>query len=357
MNFKLMMASALVMLMFTACADNAEKNEGTIHSVLTTQPEPIGNSISKSYSGIVAESKSISLGFKTSGQILRTLVKEGDYVRAGELVAILDDVDYQLAAKEARIQYDQMLAEHKRIEYLYQSNNISRNDYEKSKAGLERLKVNLDNALNRIKYTKLYAPVSGYVTKLNFEKAEMVNAGTPVIELMDNSSLEVNVDLPLEAYTKRGLFRSFRGITTDGKEFALMLLNITPKADNNQLYSMRLAVSAADSKLLTPGMNVEVNILRSDNVESQENESYSLPLHAIFYDKTGSPQVWVLQKDSTVKATAVEIGEPLTNGKIRILSGLNGGEQIVRAGVNSLQPGEKVKIIEDAKQTNVGSLL
>jgi multidrug efflux pump subunit AcrA (membrane-fusion protein) len=104
-------------------------------------------------------------------------------------------------------------------------------------------------------------------------------------------------------------------------------------------------------------MNVEVNIMRSDNVESHESESYSLPLHAIFYDKSGNPQVWVLQKDSTVKATPIEIGEPLTNGKIRILSGLNGGEQIVRAGVNSLQPGEKVKIIEDAKRTNVGSLL
>lgn len=352
-----MMASACVVLMLVGCGQETERTEETIHSVLTTQPEPVGNSVSKSYSGIVAESKSISLGFKTGGQILRTLVKEGDYVQAGALVAILDDVDYQLAAKEAKIQYDQMLSEFNRIEYLYQSNNISLNDYEKSKAGLERLKVNLDNAMNRIKYTKLYAPVSGYVTKLNFEKAEMVNAGSPVIELMDNSSLEIDVDLPLEAYTKRGLFRSYHGVTTDGKEFPLTLINITPKADNNQLYSMRLSVSAADSKLLTPGMNIEVFILRSDGVDTVETESYSIPLHAVFYDKSGAPQVWVLQQDSTVKATQIEIGEPTGKGQLRVVSGLNGSEKIIRAGVNSLQPGEKVKVIEDAKTTNVGSLL
>ncbi len=365
MNLKLITSASLALLsvgvgLFTSCGEKENTTEGPIHSVVTTTPELMGSSVSKSYSGIVTESKSISLGFKTAGQILRTLVKEGDYVRAGELVAVLDDVDYQLAVKEARIQYDQMLSEHKRLEYLYQTNNLSQNDYEKSTAGLERLKVNLDNCMNRLKYTKLYAPVSGYVVKLNFESSEMVNAGSPVLELMDNSTLEVTVDLPLEAYTKRGQFREYVATTADGTELRLNLLNITPKADNNQLYSMRLSVPAAAAKALTPGMNVDVNILRTDSDAAGNeagNETYTLPMHAIFYDKAGAPQVWVLEKDSTVKATHVTIGETLPKGKVKITDGLNGGETIVRAGVNVLKNGEKVKVIEEPKTTNVGSLL
>jgi RND family efflux transporter MFP subunit len=360
MNLKqLMLATIPLSMLFTAtgCGTNNSGESATVHSVVTAHPVALGASVSKDYSGVVAEQKSISLGFKIAGQILKTCVKEGDYVKAGQLVAMLDDVDYQLAAREAKIQYEQMLAEYNRIEYLYKSNNISQNDYEKSKAGLERLKVNLDNSTNRVKYTKLYAPVSGYVTKLNFEKAEMVNAGSPVIELMDNSALEINVNLPLEAYAKRNQFKAFKAVGQDGKEFAPTLISITPKADNNQLYNMRLAIPATNAKTLTPGMNVNVNIVRTDESVADSTQEYSLPIHAIFYDNNGGAQVWTVAADSTVSAQPVVLGEIIGKGKVKITSGLKGDETIVRAGVNAIKEGEKVKVIAEPKTSNVGSLL
>jgi membrane fusion protein (multidrug efflux system) len=144
MNLKqLMLATIPLSLLFTAtgCGSNNSGESATVHSVVTAHPVALGASVSKDYSGVVAEQKSISLGFKIAGQILKTCVKEGDYVKAGQLVAMLDDVDYQLAAREAKIQYEQMLAEHNRIEYLYKSNNISQNDYEKSKALCSRQRL------------------------------------------------------------------------------------------------------------------------------------------------------------------------------------------------------------------------
>jgi RND family efflux transporter MFP subunit len=286
------------------------------------------------------------------------LVKEGDYVRQGQLLAVLDDVDYKLAAKEARIQYDQMASEMKRLEYLFQTNNLAENDYEKSCAGFERLKVNLQNAQNRLNYCHLYAPVSGYVVKLCFEKAEMVNAGTPVVEIMDNSSLEINVDLPAEAYQHRNNFSGFIA-SANGQSFDVKLLSITPKADNNQLYSMRLSVPSDASKVFTAGMNVDITINRTDSNDSAEEQAptFVVPLHSIFYDSNNKPCVWVLSADSTVVATSVALGDNLGNGKITITSGLKGTETIIRAGVNSLRAGEKVKVIDEPKTTNVGRLL
>jgi RND family efflux transporter MFP subunit len=327
--------------------------------VLVVKPAPTAETITKNYSGIVTESKSISLGFKIAGQIARTCVKEGDYVHQGQLLAVIDDVDYQLAAKEARIQYEQQASEQKRLDYLYQTNNLSANDYEKATAGLERLKVNLQNCTNRLNYCKLTAPVSGYVTKLNFEHAEMVNAGTPVVEIMDNSSLEINVDLPAEAYQNRDKFSSFQA-AADGQIYNVKLLSITPKADNNQLYSMRLAVPADGAKHFTAGMNVDVTINRTDAAAAAdvaEAQTFTLPLRSVFYDKNNQPCVWTLSADSTVVATRVAIGSTSGNGNVVIKSGLKGTETIIRAGVNSLQAGEKVKVIDEPKNTNVGRLL
>jgi RND family efflux transporter MFP subunit len=250
-----------------------------------------------------------------------------------------------------------MAAEQKRLDYLHAANNVSDNDYEKSSAGLERLKVNLENCTNRLKYTRLYAPVSGYVVKLNFENAEMVNAGTPVIELMDNSSLEVDVDLPAQAYINRNRFNSFSAKTSQGEPFNVSLINITPKADNNQLYSMRLSVAkGTPSSLLTPGMNVEVNIdiAEADTTSAPE---FTIPSRSIFYDTNHTPYVWVLSPDSTVNAVKVAVGNLADNGKVTVTSGLSGNETIVRAGVNSLTAGEKVKVIDEPRHTNVGKQL
>jgi RND family efflux transporter MFP subunit len=341
------------------CTSKTENQaDDTIHSVLVVKPSATGETITKNYSGVVSESKSISLGFKTAGQIARTCVKEGDYVHQGQLLAVLDDVDYQLAAKEARIQYEQQASEQKRLDYLYQTNNLSANDYEKATAGLERLKVNLQNAQNRLNYCHLYAPVAGYVVKLNFERAEMVNAGTPVVELMDNSSLEINVDLPAEAYQHRSNFCGFQA-NANGQTYDVKLLSITPKADNNQLYSMRLAVPADGAKHFTAGMNVDVTINRTDtgNAAAAETQTFTLPLRSVFYDKNQQPCVWTLSADTTVVATHVTLGESSGNGNVVITSGLKGTETVVRAGVNSLQAGEKVKVIDEPKNTNVGRLL
>ena len=50
----------------------------------------------KCYPGIVREAHTIGLGFKTAGQIERICVKEGDYVRRGQLLAELDAADFRL---------------------------------------------------------------------------------------------------------------------------------------------------------------------------------------------------------------------------------------------------------------------
>jgi RND family efflux transporter MFP subunit len=354
--------SAALLLMATSCSGSTDTDNSTVHSVLVTTPQTVSNSVVKSFSGVVAESRTISLGFKTAGQISKTCVKEGDFVLAGQLIATLDDVDYKLAVREAKVQYDQMKSEQERLDYLYKTDNLSANDYEKSSAGLERLKINLENSQNRLNYTKLYAPVSGYVVKLNFERSEMVNAGTPVIELMDNSQLEVNVDLPAQAYANRANFKSFKATTTQGQTFNLKFISITPKADNNQLYNMRLAVAEpAVAKLLTAGMSVEVQaeltVSNADTATADTPNEVVVPVRAVFYDANNAAYVWTLAADTTVVATPVVVGELQPKGNVTITSGLNGTETIVRAGVHALQAGEKVTVIDETGSTNVGGLL
>ncbi len=338
---------------FASCGD-APQGGSTVHSVMVTTPEAMEGTVVKNYSGIVREAHTINLGFKTPGQIERILVAEGDYVHKGQLLAELDDADYRLGVEALQIQYDQLKDEVGRTEQLYRQKSISANDYEKATAGLRQLGVQLQANKNKLNYTKLYAPTDGYIQAVNFSPAEMVDAGTALFTLLDVSRMEVVADIPVAEYQQRDRFtRYFCQVAGSEGELPMQLLSLTPKADGNQLYQLRLAFVGQPDKQLTAGMNVEVGIVMADTTATT---GVVVPLCAVFRDGDTSC-VWVLGADSTLVKQQVVLDGSDSRGRAVIREGLTGSEQIVRAGVNALQEGEKVRVIERASKTNVGGLL
>lgn len=326
-----------------------------MRSVESTRPATLSAYSCKSFSGVVKEGKEISLGFKTPGQITRILVKEGDRVEEGQLLATLDDADYKLGVEAVEIQYDQLKKEVDRMKLLYENNSISGNDYDKATSGLAQVAVQLQSNRNKLDYTRLYAPASGYIQSVNFETAEMVDAGTPVFTLLDTRQMEVTVDIPASLYTQQNLIDSITccSVLSSEKKMPMQLVSITPKADGNQLYKMTLEFEKKPGREITPGMNIDVELRLRHRTSSQ---AYTLPLHCIFSHE-GQNCVWVINNDSTVSRHVVSLDGTDEEGRAIVVDGLTGDEQIVNAGVNALQDNEKVRIIEPVSPTNVGGLL
>lgn len=343
--------TAIVLLQ--SCAGDSSKN--ITRKVITTSPDPLGVESTMSLSGKVAAADEISVGFKTPGQIVQIKVKEGDYVKEGQLIAKLDDVDYKLQWEACDIQCRQLRDEISRMEKLHEKQAVSDNDFEKAKAGLEQAEVQLQSYKNQLDYTVLYAPTDGYVQSVNFAVSEMVDAGTPVITLLDVKQLSVEVNLPAVLYQQREKIgeitctaTAVRGVTAPMK-----LLSITPKADGTQLYKMKLLFADRSlSSQLTDGMNVEVKI----QMLAQGNEGvYKLPIHTIFNEE-GTVYVWVLDSSMDVHKKAVNL-EGMDNDGSAIISGLDGDEVIVRSGVDRLHEGQHVAPMEEPSEANVGGLL
>ena len=328
-----------------------EKKEVTLHSVMTIQPSQVGNTSLKQFAGQVKESADVNLGFKTAGQILKIYVKEGQQVSKGQLLAQLDDKDYQLGVRAAQAQYNQLKNEVERISKLYEKKSITANDYEKATAGLEQVGVNLENNMNKVKYTKLYAPASGVIQSVNFEVMEMVNAGTPVFNILYTSGMQVETNIPASIYLQRS---SIKGAYCQigGHSYAARLISIVPKADNTQLYKATFAIEGAGKDVVS-GMNADV---RLDINGNGLHQGFSLPVNAVFEDG-GKSYVWVIDKDSTVNRQEISIRGAGDDGSVIVNSGLNGNETIVRAGVHALQDKEKVRIIAKDSETNVGGML
>lgn len=345
-------------LCLCSCDNGAKKQ--LIHSVMVVVPEAgdTAGSGGISLPGVVKERQTVKVGFKIAGQIERLLVKEGDYVNKGQLVAVLDDADYQLGLDASVAQYKQLNSEVERLTKLYERKSVSANEYEKAVSSLDQVKADMQAKKNQMAYTKLYTPASGYVERLAAHVGEMVNVGTTVISLIDVGQMQIEIGLPANIYHQRNSFSDF--VTSiEGKVYKLQLLNIIPKAVGTQQYTMQLALPNQKGLKETSGRNVEVRFtVGSGSTDEMNNNSVSgirIPESAIVYDGSKT-NVFVLQADSTVKKKAVII-DGVDHGKVVVIQGLDSSEKVIKAGGNYLYDGERVKVLSKPAGSNPGGLI
>lgn len=344
---------SLLALVMTACKDGGQQT--VVKTVKTVKPETLGMVMDKQFAGVVKEAHSVSVGFKTGGQIARILVNEGDYVRQGQVIAVLDKKDYQLGVDASQIQYRQLYDEVARLKVLHDAKSVSGNDYEKALAGLQQVGVQLQSNKNKLDYCTLRSPSAGYVQHRNYEVGEMVQAGAPIVDLIDTNGMEVETDIPTIVYMHRETLSHFTCVSALKPEqsYQLALKSIVPKANNSQLYTMRLGFKNGASGL-TAGMNVNVSM--NMTIRTDLKNLIVLPVNTIFME-SGKNYVWVVTKNNKVERRQVDINSFNQYGKIIVKGGLNGNETVVSAGVHHLQQGQQVRILDDSSKTNVGDVL
>ncbi len=335
-----------------ACSGNEQKSVPFTKNVKLATAEKVEETSMLSFPGVVQGVHDISVGFKTAGQIESIGVKQGDYVKKGQLLAQLDPSDYKLALDAYEIQYHQLNDEVSRMEQMYKAKTISANDYEKAKAGLEQLEIQVQAYKNKVEYTRLYAPVSGYIQSVNNDPSEMIDAGSPLFSLIDNSKYEVVADIPANQYVDKELFTNFYMSSQylGGEKLPLSLISISPKADGSQLYQMRFAIDSSADKI-TAGMNVELHIEKENTAYTGK---YTITPHAVF-TKNEKTYVWIYD-NGKINSKEVRVEGIDKNGDFYI-SGVNDKVRIVSAGVHILHEGETVNVLTETSKTNIGGLL
>ena len=105
---KLFSLSLLCFALLCSCGNHGVKEKPIVKNVHIVHAEPIAGNTFRSFPGVVKAAQQIELGFKTAGQIKQLCVDEGDYIREGQLIARLDDTDYQLQLAATESQYRQL---------------------------------------------------------------------------------------------------------------------------------------------------------------------------------------------------------------------------------------------------------
>ena len=320
--------------------------------VVAERLEVIDTTRTAQYSGDVHARYETTLGFRESGKIERRLVKLGDEVAGGQLLARLDPADARLnlagaraALAAAKSEYDTTGRDYERYQRLMDKKVVSRSAFEHqrdvyaaAKARYEQAQRQLDLRNNQLDYTELRAEHSGVITVVSAEAGQVVSAGEPVLSLAWSDGREVHINVPEDRIAEFERARNFRIKLwgSDGKTYHGRVRELSAAADpDTRTFLAKIAIDdpAPEVKL---GMTAGVTF--TDSIDPRE---IIVPMTALYHSGT-KPAVWVVDdRTSQVKLQPVEVGR-YTDGGAVIDAGLSPGTVVVTKGVNELHAGEPV---------------
>jgi RND family efflux transporter MFP subunit len=306
--------------------------------VSTTSPQSHTFEKSLSFLGVFDALHQNNVASDGSGKLMKLLVEEGDFVRAGQTIAKLDDEMVQLQIQNVQLNIEQLKNDNARFSVLKKENAISNVEAEKVELGLKSAEVQLKQLQKQLRSTSIVAPFSGVVSKKMVDLGSMVMPGTPIVELTDISSLKLSVSVPERDILK---FQKGQKVVANADvygdvDFNGVISNIAVQADASHNFKVQSTVKNSTVNRLMAGMYGSVSLSNS-----KSTTALSVPRKALV-GSSKSPKVYVV-RNGKAKLTSFNAGT--SDGEyIEVVSGLNQGDRIVIKGQVNLQDNSNVKI-------------
>lgn len=271
---------------------------------------------------------------QSPSRIQKIYVEVGDFVRAGQIVAKMDEV----SLNQSKLSMANDSLEYSRIKKLYEQGGVSKSDFDAME-----LKYNVTRSQyqNLLENTILRSPVSGVITARNYDQGDMYG-GLPIYVVEQITPVKLYVGISEMDYTrvKKNDTVTLTADALPGKTFTGRIARIYPTIDAaTHTFTAEVNVANRD-RLLRPGMYARVT------VNFGSNHSIVVPDDCVVKQQgSGVRSVFVLQADNTVKEVVVTLGRHFGT-EYEILSGVAEGDKVVVKGQASLKNGSKVNVQE-----------
>lgn len=278
---------------------------------------------------------------KTSGVALQVLAKEGQQVRAGQVLVRLDPDRARLQAAQSAAQMQKLEASYRRSMRLAEQKLISANDFEQLKYDLENARASNDMARLELSYAQVRAPISGVIASSDIKAGNFVQINTPIFRIVDDSRLEAVLKVPERhlATIRVGQPVSLQVDALPSRHFSGTVVRVSPVVDAGS-GTFRAVSSFAGGNGLQAGMFGRLRV-----EYERRADALVVPRAALLDDDDGDPAVYVVRNG---KAVRVSIEPGHVDGQwVEVRKGLKAGEPVVTAGGIALRDGSPVQVIGD----------
>jgi RND family efflux transporter MFP subunit len=270
------------------------------------------------------------------------LWKMGDKVRAGDLIARLEDREYVIGVKLETTQLNLELAESelKKQESLYEKGGVTLKELKTASIEYENAKTNLESAKLQMAKTRIISPINGVIVDLPYyTQGTQIETGSSVAKIMDYQTMYMEIQLP-EKYIsviKPGQDVRLTNYTIPEDTVMGHVTQLSPAIDtDSRTFKGNVEISNTNY-LLRPGMFVKADI-----VTNRKDSVIVIPKNIILSRQRGKT-VFIVQR-GLAEERIIETGlENLTD--VEVTRGLMKNDRVVVSGYETLSNRSKVKIV------------
>lgn len=334
---------ATLIFAFTACNDGDNKDDKKDEKLII--PVEVSNvnrgDISAYYANTATleAEREATVVSKVRGILKEVYVEEGDAVKAGQIIAKIEEDQYRIEADRAKASMDRLFNDFQRNKELFNKSLIaaesfqnSQYEYESQKSAYELASLNLD-------YTSIKSPISGVISERFVKAGNMITTDQQIYRVTDFDPLQAILYIPEHEMPKikKGQKAQLQVDALPGQLFEGHVERISPVVDPLS-GTFKATVFITETKdVLRPGMFGRVKIVYDTRQNAQ-----MIPKSAIISEDLAH-SVYVIV-DSLAFKKQIKTG--YTNGlNIEVIDGLLDGETVVTVGQGSLQDSSKVNII------------
>lgn len=344
----------------SACGEAEAPPAPEVRPVRTAIVDPRPIEDDRQAVGEISPRQESDIGFRVAGKVVSRAVDVGVTVKAGDLLARLDEQDFQnrlrsagadVAAAEAVL--TEAANNEDRQSQLLEKGVTTRANYDaavknrrSAEAQLDSAKAALELAKDQLKYTELKADFDGVVTAIGAEPGQVVNIGQMVVKLAKPDDVDAVFNIAESAFRDRRTGERPRIIVTllSNPEIVAngTVREVSPVADpTTRTYRVKVALD-------DPPKDMRFGASVVGRLKDETAPVVVLPGSALT-DDAGKPAVWVVDPGQlTVSLKPITVARYRTDDVV-IGTGLSKGEIVVTAGVNRLRSGQKVRLIAGAR--------
>lgn len=299
----------------------------------------------------------VGLRARVTGFLQERLFNEGDMVKEGQPLFVIEKVNFEASVREAEANYEQAQAQatnakaqYDRTQKLFKTKDVSEARLDETKAAhmsamaaVSQMKARLDLAKQDLDYTEITAPMSGKIGESAFSVGELIGPNSGVlaeivkidpIDAVFSVSENEMLSLQYQFRDQKAGTATVKFYTSDGREYPYEgRFSFIDNALDEAMNTLKLKASFPnpDGKLIS-GQYGRV-VLTSPTTISD----IVIPMKAVQRDMLGA-FVYVVGAENVIEKRAIKTGTELPNFEVVVREGLNPGEKIVVEGFQKIAP-------------------
>ena len=348
------------------CGEAPVDIEEPIRGLRTFTVADKADSIERRYPSVIQPHDETRLAFEVGGQLQSVDLEEGQSVKRNDVLLMLDPSTYQLRVQEAQASFAQAEAVHRnarsdfeRKSELWKKRVIPKSTFDDAVTELDSAAAQLDGTRKRLEIakddlgkTKLRAPFSGVIARVEVDSFATVNPGQSTLTLYAEDAFETEFTVPSTVINSLALGQPVKIFVNDlaNEEYRGRITELGSRAAEVSAFPA-IAVLEGASTTVKAGMSADVVI---DVALPQQSEGFLIPLSCFsfkavdqLHPQQTSASVFVYNEQmSVVEKRTIEVSDVKENMVI-VLAGLSAGDKVASAGVSYLRDGQRVKLLGD----------